>query len=367
MKRDPRTYRISEHFVLSDFLGNQSVYSKGLVNAFDFDAPGADEKLRNLQTLCTNGLEKVMDHWGPLSVSYGYISPEVSRRLVKYQDPDKPSHHRFDLGAAADICVHDFVQGKFDTVFDLSMPESARSAPIALAHGIDYLDIPYSRLITYSESPYICLALSAAEVETGRPRKAFYENRYQGKPKAKPEYIQLSTQGARNRHLQQLQEQGLEHPWEGEGYPTYHGGGYRQYQHRRVSRYTMVSDWLFDLQSISNGFKNIPKFTDEVEDSFAAAGIVYDWLIERTGVKRLSIVKGFVSSTNPGFRKDNDWRTPSIKFSVVPPETEMDVDEFRIWAQIFGGLPDGIHLSTGEGWLDVEVDVNAILNNAELL
>lgn len=115
---DPRYFRVSDHFVLSDFLGNHSVYSRGYANDFDFDAPDVGKKLTNLSALCEQ-LEVVVDRWGPLSVSYGYISPELSRRIVKYQDPDMPSHHRFDLGAAADVCVHDFVAGKYKTIGDL--------------------------------------------------------------------------------------------------------------------------------------------------------------------------------------------------------------------------------------------------------
>lgn len=316
---DPFT-RVSEHFILADFLGNQSVYSRGYANPLIGDE-ASRLKLANLSALAAHGLEPILANWGPLTVSYGYISPAVSRQVVKYQDPDQPSHHRFDLGAAVDICVHDWVQGEYTVLGDLYLPESARGSPIALAHGFEMIGIPYSRIITYSESPYICLAVSSAEVAQGRPRNAFYENRFTGSPKAKPEYIQLSTPQARRRNLLQLQELGLERDWQGAGYPTYHGGGYRQYQHMRVSRYTMVSDWLFDLQSIANGAKNIPALNeDSVLDSLAAAGIVYDWMIQSYGVKRMSIVGGYVSHLNPYFDPENDWAAGGrISFSVVPP------------------------------------------------
>lgn len=318
---DPRTFRLSQNFVLSDFLGNHSVYSKGFANPFDFSDDSASLKLDNVRCLCQEALEPLLQEYGPMTVSYGYISPELSRRIVKYQDPNIPSHHRFDLGAAADICVHEWVRGEFVTIEDLVLPESAIGSPIALAHLIDYVDIPYSRLITYSESPYVCVAVSAAEYVRDKPRKAFYENRYEGKPKVKPGYLQYATYQAKVRALERLQNEGLEHDWQGAGHPTYHGGGFRQYQHMRVSRYTMVSDWLFDLQSISNGAKNVPALNlDSVQDALAAAGLVYDWMIDTLEVKRLSIVGGYVSPTNPYFNPENDWRGLVISFSVNPPE-----------------------------------------------
>jgi hypothetical protein len=325
LKKNPTEVRLSKHFLLSDFLGCHSVYSKGYANPFDFDAPDAEMKLENASALCEEALEPLLTEYGPLSVSYGYISPELSSRIVKYQDPGKPSHHRWDLGAAADICVHRWVEGGFQFIDDLFLPESVIGSPIGLAHAIDQLDVPYSRLITYSESPYVCLAVSARELIADDPRKAFYENRYQGVPKVKPDYRTYSTLKARNKAFELLQEKGLEHPWQGAGYPTHHGGGFRQYQHMRVSKYTMVSDWLFDLKSISKGAKNIPSLNlDSVQDAFAAAGMVYDWLIDATGVPRLSILSGYLSHTNPHLSKahdaNDDWRQGIIHFAVATPE-----------------------------------------------
>lgn len=354
--------RISPHFILADFLGNHSVFSRGLVNVMDEDAATAI-KLQNLTALCHEGLEPVMEKWGPMSISYGYISPDLSRALVKYQDPDKPSHHRFDLGAAADICVHEWVQDEFVTLEDLFLPDSVRSAPIALAHGIDQMDIPYSRIITYSESPFLCLAVSGAEVERRQPRKAFYENRYQGRKGDKPEYIQLSSQATRNRHFQQLQEQGLEHPWRGEGYPTYHGGGFRQYHHMRVSRYTMVSDFLINLQSIANGAKNVPAFNlDSVQDAFAAAGLAYDWLVKELRIKRATILDAYTSHLSPYFDPENDWRDDTITFSLVLPEYV----SAATLVFVPGHTPPGLEVSwPEEGKLLVTVDKEVALTHDE--
>lgn len=365
---DPRTYRLSKHFVLSDFLGCHSVYSRGYKNPFDFEDPAADLKLANVQTLCEHGLEKVLELFGPLSIGYGYISPDLSRLIVRYQDPDKPSHHRFDLGAASDFCAHRWVAGDFPAICDLYAPESALASPIALAHGLDYQDIPYSRLITYSESPYLCLALSAKEVEAGKPRKAFYENRYQGVAKSKPEYRQYATPFARTKAFEDLQTNGLEHPWQGAGYPTYHGGGRKQYHHMRVSKYTMVSDWLFDLKSVSEGHKNIPNLMNEqIQDSFAAAGIVYDWMIQTWDVPRASIVSGYVAHSNPSFRRDNDWRNDTITFLVNPPDPEghkgHELDhravELNLWA------PAGVQFTVEDDFILAVVDVSTVLDSKD--
>lgn len=331
--------RVSEHFLLSDFLGNTSIYNKGYKNSLLRD-PASLRKMDNLGALCRLGLEPILATWGPLTVSYGYISPELSRAIITYQDPDKPSHHRFDLGAAADICVHRWVDKSHIHLEDLFLPESVRGAPIALAHAIDMENIPYSRLITYSESPYICLAVSSDEVGRNSPRKAFYENRYTGTPKAKPQYRQLSTQQARQAHFQALQERGLEFPWEGSGYPTYHGGGRRQYQHMRVSKYTMVSDWLLDLQSIASGAPNVPDLRDDqVLDSFAAAGIVYDKMLTVLSLARMSIVGGYVSRSSPYATKDNDWTRGVITARVVPPAS-LPAREFAF--KVNHDLPDGV-------------------------
>lgn len=367
MTTDPRRVRLSNHFLLSDFLGNHSVYSSGLSNVFDFRDDDYTKKIDNAVALCENGLEEVMKFFGPVSISYGYISPEVSRSIVKYQDPDKPSHHRWDLGAACDFIAHDWVAGKHKTIEDLFLPDTAIGSPVALAHALDYLEIPYSRMITYSESPYICLALAAREINEFKPRKAFYENRYTGRAKVKPDYRQYSSEFARTKAFEELQSQGLPHPWQGAGYPTYHGGGRKQYQHTRVSRYTMVSDWLFDLKSISNGERNIPSLNnDNVQDSFAAAGLVYDWMIETLEVPRLSIIEGYVSHLSKYSADYNDWRQPTIRFVVAPPLTGGNADgslqERFEWLELWSHA--GVQFTIEQEFIVAVVDVPTVLSSA---
>lgn len=325
---DPLT-RLSPHFLLSDFLGNHSVYSKGLKNGLDEDDPYFTKKLGNLQALCDRALEPMLADYGPMSISYGFISPALSRRLVTYQDPDKPSHHRADLGAAADVCVHKWVEG-------CEGEDVSANAPATLAGQLiadDGASYPLSRLITYSESPYLCIAVSKEEASRFLPRLAIYENRYTGKPKVKPTFLRYNSPAARSKFVEETRRPEFlaEHGWRGKGYPTHHGGGMRQYHHRRVSKYTMVSDWLFDLQLIADGVRNNPKLCDErVLDAFAAAGTMYDWLIDATGLTRLSIVRGYLdpSIKNRGRAEDDvsDWSEPYIGFEFVPSAgTDLEV------------------------------------------
>lgn len=310
---NPTKIRISEHFLLSDFLGNHSVYTRGYPNMLAEDDIDLPLKMKNIRALCTQVLEPLLEQQGPMTISYGYITPELSDEIVHYQDPRKPSHHMWNLGAAADICLHEFTNGDPDD-------DSTKTAPIALAHAIHAENYPYSRLITYSESPYLCVAVSADEVKRGGPRKAFYENRYNGVAKAKPLYKSLATDAAKNGAKNLLETMGLVHGWRGAGHPTYHGGGRRQFHHIRTSKYTMLSDWLFDLQSISNGAQNMPKMADTcLWDVFCAAGDAYDMLIDATGINRFSIISAFVSHLNPFFNHNNDWRNGTAMFVVTPP------------------------------------------------
>lgn len=292
---DPTTVRISEHFLLSDFMMCHSMLVYGYENAWD---DPKNTKIEEISYLCESVLEPFLEEFGPFSISYGYISPALSEKIVKYQDPKKPSYHRWDAGAAVDICVHDHVLGG---------PEGA---PIYLAFEIDS-KYAYSRMITYSESPYICIATRLSEKD-GEPRRAFYENQYQGKRKVKPKYI---TYGA-NRGVQ-IATHGLLHDWRGAGYPTYHGGGIRQAHHVRVGRYCMLSDFLYSTACVNEGRRNIPTPDRRTKDTFYAAGKVYDRLLSVLGTHRLSIVRGFESKTSFGESAHN-WEDGYI-LQVVPP------------------------------------------------
>jgi hypothetical protein len=286
----PSEVRLSEHFLLSDFMGCNSVYVKGLKNRFVDPTGGC---LAEGEYLCDTLLEPILAHFGPLSISYGYISPELSEQIVGYQDPTKPSYHRWDKGAAADICLHLGVK---------------KTAPVYLAHEIDE-NFAYSRLISYSESPFLCVSTQISE--QNRPRKAFYENRYQGKPKVKPLFVKKSANPVTR--TQQGKDLVLEHDWRGAGYPTHHGGGILQWHHRRASDFTMVSDFLYSDEAVWHGVRNFPG--REVDPGwFEAAGEVYDSALRALGVPRLSIVKGFERGATDMF----SW-AETFAFVVIPP------------------------------------------------
>ena len=344
---DPTQIRLSPHFLLSDFMGCFSVYRHGYPNVFEMSAP--DYRLENGRALCREVLEPVLALSGPISISYGFISPELSRQIVKYQDPDKPSHHRWDLGAAADICVHDWVQ----TLAPGSVGTTGAPIEFALSH---MQEMQISRLITYSESPYFCVAVSAEEVERSDPRMAWYENRYGGEPKVKPEFRKMASAVSRKVALEVLKKRGQEVDWRGAGYPTHHGGGIRQYQHTRTSRYTMLSDWLFDVEYVARGVPNIPRMANPlVREAFELAGMAYDSLIASSGLPRLSIVSAYTSpeAANAPWVEGRDWLGKTITFEVVPPEYVSPSEAgLEIWP-IEGGF---MEISEDRDRLIVKVD-----------
>jgi len=288
---DPYLTRLSDSLMLSDLLGCDSVYRHGIPNNLK---DNEQDKLSEGMFLAEL-MDSLQDDYGPYSVCYGYISPRLSSRVVKYQDPDKPSYHRWDDGAALDACFHEWVQ-----------KEKHRGAPIYLAHLIDE-DYDYSRMITYSESPWICLATKITEGDSGRPRKAFYENRYTGVSKEKPKFIQKS------KVLMKRAEDGkkivLPHGWKGQGWPSYHGGGREQYEHIRINTYMMLSDLLYDRNKVARGIPNPPP-EDGSDDAWhlkAAADVVGN-IVDAIG-SRVSIVQGYCPDT---------W-SDGFKISVIPP------------------------------------------------
>lgn len=365
---DPLTY-LSPHFLLADFLGNHSVYSKGMANGLDLDDPQWRLKWRNARALCEHILEPMLANFGPLSISYGYINPAMSQRLVKYQDPDKPSHHRWDLGAAADVCVHRWVEGCNGADVTANSPAALASL---LVHdgGISY---PFSRLITYSESPYICVAASAEECRRCLPRMAIYENRYTGRPKVKPQFLRYNTGTLQQQWAREmmLPDALAAHGWRGQGWPSHHGGGAQQYHHRRVSKYTMVSDWLFDLQTIATGLRNNPKLTDpKILDAFAAAGIVYDDLVDHLKLGRMPIVRGHSSRYRPGTTEDSgDWTNERIGFTVRMPEDFTGYTDLQV---LLHSLPYGlevehmVHGADNVALIEFLFEVNDVLDHATL-
>lgn len=352
---DPLT-SLSDNFRLLDFLGCETVYRTGVENLLGGNAEDVDYKLRNALVLCDEMLEPALQHFGGMSIAYGYISPELSRKIVKYQDPDKPSHHRWDLGAAADIILHEHVQ-----------QEGNDGAPIHAAHEINALRYGYSRIITYSESPCICVAVSADEIANGKPRKAFYENRYEGTPKVKPLYIQMPSEQRRGTELARLTLDGLPADWRGAGYPTHHGGGYCQNHHIRVSRHTMLSDWLKHSEYMPYGNRMAPprSLPPALQDRFAAAGIIYDSLIEWVGPRRFTITAGYLP---PAIENEIDCKVPwhgeqgAFSFRIARPGNYAIDDLANRVEQTVEGFGQVEEWDGGEELLIVINDMEEVLN-----
>jgi hypothetical protein len=292
---DPTTVRLSDSFLLSDFMGCDSVYRRGLKNQIT-DAD--DHKIAEGKHLAET-LEQIQDRYGPISVSYGYISPGLSREIVTYQDPSKPSYHRWDAGAAADFIAHEWF------IDDC--------APIFLAADIA-LSISYSRMITYAESEAICFATRLSEKGT-EGRQALYENRYMGE--RKPQHIKHNTTDKR-RLQATFADVELSHPWRGQGYPSYHGGGRKQFEHVRVGRYALLSDFLYVPERVHYGLANNPwngeaKSAGNFHELLKSAGAALSHIVETLG-KRVSLVYGFERSEN----NERNWRE-HFCFEIVPP------------------------------------------------
>lgn len=299
---DTRTVRVSDHFLLSDFMGCHSVYVKGFANVFT-DPDGS--KLEEIKCLATNVLEPLVG-MSPLSITYGYISLDLARKIVTYQSPEKPSYHQWNDGAACDVVIHAL--------------DAQNIAPALLANWID-TSFPMSRTISYSESSGLCLATKVSEVSAGKPRKALYENRYEGVPKAKPAYVNYSNNPkTRQEQKAACKESYYSNPsdyWRGAGYPTYHGGGVRQLHHVRTGYASLYSDFMFSEFAVQRGHKNALVPTDRWMMYMSHIGAVYDALLERLGVNRCSIVRAYESvlwSKDPLFTWVNGFC-----FEIVPP------------------------------------------------
>lgn len=288
---------LSDNFLLSDFMGCDSIYRKGYANSI----PSSD-CIKEGKYLCESLLEGILESYGLFSISYGYISPNLSRKIVSYQDPDKPSYHRWDKGAAADICVHSWVSEDNDN--------TEYSAPVLLGYELDK-QFDYSRMITYSESPFICIATQISEGY--KPRKAFYENRYIGHKK--PLFIRKPYGNARAASIIDTIPNVID--WRGGGYPSYHGGGVRQYHHIRTSDYTVLSDFLYN-DDIVMSTQRVKANIRDILPALYKAAMVYDDLVRlMSDIKRLPIIRGYIDSHSRGER-DADW-VHDFSFDVAVP------------------------------------------------
>lgn len=297
----PSQVPLGRFFRLSDFMGCHSVYTNGYQNIM---RESQTHLLEEGRALCEHVLDPLLER-SRISISYGFISDSLSREIVKYQDPSKPSYHRWDNGAAADIIAHDCIlQGH---------------APALLSFDIDK-DYPTSRVISYSESPYICVAVRAEEIRQGKPRHALYENRYTGKPKAKPQYINYSNSS--DVRLRQQAQYPDGHDWRGGGFPSYHGGGIKQAHHIRTSSYTMLSDFLYSDYAVANGLPNYPYDLRKPcsQRKFQYVGKFIDMLYVQSKIPKISIVAAY---ENPAWGDDRYSFEDRYHLSLACPHNRL--------------------------------------------
>jgi hypothetical protein len=101
----PQNVRVGKHFMLSDFLYSETAVKKGIINFPPFDGM----EVESLRGLCANILDPVVDRFGALSITYGYSSPELHKKIYAFR---RPGVHNCvgakgsTLAAAADILVH---------------------------------------------------------------------------------------------------------------------------------------------------------------------------------------------------------------------------------------------------------------------
>jgi len=281
---DPTTVRLSSGFLLSDFMGCDSVYRYGFANPISDNDWAKIEEGR----LLANSLDALVDDIGHLSVTYGYIAPRLSKHIVKYQNPDKPSYHRWDFGAAADVCPHNWYYGDYHNTYD---------SPISWVNRIVQRDLfPYSRIITYSESEIVCVGTRSGEP----PAHKIYENRYMEK-EPKPKYVRYPTNDlhTQRRMLEISLREVTQLGWRGQGHPRYHGGGRRQYEHMRLGVRTLLSDFLYSPQKVHKGIPNRPPQGNEdfIFNSEMAAR--YNDRLTADNTWRHSIVFAFDCNSRP--------------------------------------------------------------------
>lgn len=284
---NPTRVRLSKHFMLSDFMGCDSVYRHGYANRLDDSDRGRMQEGKLLATY----MDTIFEEYGPLSITYGHISSNLSHRIVHYQDPDKPSYHRWDLGAACDFIPHQYLS-------------DVNGSPIGwVADYVGMYGLDFSRIITYAESDVICFAVSALEKQkvTGMLHKV-YENRYTGS--RRPHYIRYSTSISQKELRKRLLEadKAVDGAWRGKGYPSYHGGGREQYEHMRLGGKSRVSDFLYSPERVFAGKNNRPPDDVVTLENWQAAG-QYNAKVQEVlfdmGAYRASIVRAYDRQSRP--------------------------------------------------------------------
>ena len=157
-------------------------------------------------------------------------------------------------------------------------------------------------MITYSESSSICVAAKEEENRSGSHRRAFYENRFEGKHGVKPKYLRYH---GRVPTREEIRTGLAEHGWTGQGYPTYHGKGRLQYHHIRIGRYLTLLECLRDPCKLLKGINNRPPANDQGKRMFMHVGHAMsrfiEWYYHYIGQGSISVVAGHNAITDNEF------------------------------------------------------------------
>lgn len=313
--------------LLSEFVGNQSVYYNGMPNPVQSDVwtrgspvilhwESLAQMLTEIRAMINAETEEKA-----FSISYGWIHPRLSERIVSWKPGHEPSYHRWDMGAACDINFHAITYVPYHYGVAELESHGARCSPLAIARTVNTTTATslrpraLDRTLTYSESPYLCFGTAVA----GSPGLGkWYENRFEGTRNVKPRFI--TYRGGRG-GPGTASVRSLEVDWRGGGWPSHHGGGKRQYHHIRTSLYTVMSDWLYDRDRVHFGQANrMPMSTrryDRLKHAMHRAGAVFD-VIQSVCTRHVAIVQGVkIDKRTSNWEENDNW-----SFTVAAPLVE---------------------------------------------
>ena len=164
-KLRPQDIRVGKYFMLSDFLFSEAAATKGVPNC----PPLEGMEVESIRHLCDRILDPVVEEFGPISLTYGYVSPELQKKTYPAFKPTvhncKPAAGAL-LGAAADILVHKMVDDPRSVLYWIKA------------------NCEFDRLILFPGSSIVCVAWS------DKPRSHAKEWIYPA-PGEKAKYVNL--------------------------------------------------------------------------------------------------------------------------------------------------------------------------------
>ncbi|WP_310482177.1 hypothetical protein, partial [Chamaesiphon sp. VAR_48_metabat_403] len=138
----PQSIRVGRNFMLSDFLYSEAAAKKGIANV----PPTPDGmEVASIRGLCEHILDPVVDRFGAISITYGYVSDALQKATYPAWKPSihncKPCNGAY-LGAACDFQPHNTEFSHQDILRWIAA------------------NCTYDRLILYPGSTIVCVAWS---------------------------------------------------------------------------------------------------------------------------------------------------------------------------------------------------------------